>query len=187
MSLKWLWEADREETRREYAIWINILYRGKRNGTNVSKLFKDFDSWLSWSRCQKGFMCFDTGGNIFQSESDLLSFGSKTYSEDTVLYVPNSVNQLCKPSSKFGGIQYQSGKVKPYRSYISKFGKSTGLGYSSTVEEAYEKSRVARVEYIKELEDIYKDCTDNRVWENLLSDYWTPRYFTGFQQNGKSF
>ena len=142
----------------------------------MSRSFESFDYWLDWSRSQKGFMHFDMSGSVFQSESDLLSYGNKRYTEDTVLYVPNSVNQLCKPSSCKSGVQYQERKLKPYRSYINKLGKVYGLGYSETEEEAYNISMCARVEYIKELREMYKGVTDSRVWESILSEYWCPRY-----------
>ena len=176
MANKSRWMTDVSLYRHEYKIWHNVNRRAKANNYRISPLFLNFDSWLEWSQQQKGFMLRDISGNIFQSESDLLSFGEKTYSEETVVYVPNSVNQLCKPSSKMSGVQYQEGKAKPFRSYINKFGKPIGLGYSETRHEALRKSMVARVGYIKELKAIYESVTDSRVWEELLSERWCPKY-----------
>lgn len=169
------WLNTPKENPHEYSLWNNIKFRAKRCGYGISELFLNFDEWLAWSRKQKGFMELDLSGHIFQTESDLLSNGLKRYSEDTVVYVPNPVNQLCKPSSSKGGVQYQEGKSKPYRAYINKFGKSIGLGYFNCEYDARCVVYKERLIFINELEELYYDRVDERVWGELRNDRWMPK------------
>ena len=108
---------------KEYTIWSNIVGRCNRGYAKLHEDFYTFDSWLSWAENQKGFMCRDDSGSLYQLDSDLFSGEIKTYSPKTCVFLPKELNCLCKPKvgrtklprgvSKFGS------KDKPYRVSIS--------------------------------------------------------------------
>ena len=95
------------------------------------------------------------------------------YSANSCVLVPNEINAMAqtKKRNKYGkGVQYQPIKKNPYRAYININGKSVGLGYYSTAEEAnaeYVKARQAQVNVLKEK---YKDMVDDRVWNGLMRE-----------------
>ena len=69
-------------------------------------------------------------------------------------------------------VQFLKGKKKPYRAYINIVGKSIGLGYYYTEEEANAQYKIARHNRIDDLYLKYKDKVDTRVWDAIRSDIW---------------
>lgn len=158
----------------EYSIWLGMVNRCNTGYAKLSKEFEVFWDWLDWAKKQKGFMCKDNKGNIFQMESDLFS-EEKTYAPDTVVFVPNSINQMCKPSKKGElpkGIQYFSDKAKPYRAYSPYDGLQKHLGYFKTMEEALTASIAGRREYLSSLRDLYSATVESKVFEELMKPKW---------------
>lgn len=137
----------------------------------LDESFSTFEKWFNWATKQKGFMCVDLNGNLFQQDKDILSVGlEKTYGVENCVFVPKEINQLAT-TNRTGlgkGVQVFPEKKKPYRAYISKFGSANGLGYYQTRQEAIEVYREARFDYIDELEEIYGDVVDERVWTKLM-------------------
>ena len=83
-----------------------------------------------------------------------------TQPKDTCLFIPQELNLMCKPtrnSSLKKGVQFLKGRKKPYRAYINIDGKSTGLGYYHTEEEANERYKIARLSRVDDLYLKYKD------------------------------
>lgn len=131
------------------------------------------DKWLSWCVNQRGFMCVDLSGNLFQADKDVLGdYNDRKYSADNVVFVPIEVNQLAiRTKSPFGkGVQYQEHRKKPYRAYMNIYNKPTGLGYYHTPEEANAAYRSARFDYIDEIEYKYAGMVDDRVWSALMRE-----------------
>ena len=140
----------------------------------MSEDFSDFWDWIAWAKEQKGFMCRDLDGNIFQMESDLFS-QEKTYSPDTVVFVPNSINQMCKPNKRSSypkGIQFFPDREKPYRAYGVEFGNQVHLGYHYEIDEALLVVRDQRKSYVKKLKEVYGKDVEDKVFEALLEDRW---------------
>ena len=158
----------------EYSIWLSMVNRCNTGYAKLSKEFEVFWDWLAWAKEQKGFMCKDSSGNVFQMESDLFS-EEKTYSPDTVVFVPNSINQMCKPSKKGGlpkGVQYFLDKAKPYRAYSPYDGLQKHLGYFGTMEEALVASLAGREEYLTSLKDLYSETVEGKVFTELMKPKW---------------
>lgn len=161
---------------KEYAIWSNMVGRCNRGYAKLHEDFYTFDSWLRWAKNQKGFMCKDDKGNLYQLDSDLFSSGVKTYSPETCVFLPKELNCLCKPKvgrtklprgvSKFGS------KDKPYRVSISLNKVTVNLGNYSTLEEAASVSKQARINRVNVLEEKYKCFVDSVVFDALRKDRW---------------
>ena len=161
---------------KEYTIWSNIVGRCNRGYAKLHEDFYTFDSWLSWAKNQKGFMCRDDSGSLYQLESDLFSGEVKTYSPETCVFLPKELNCLCKPTvgrtklprgvSKFGS------KDKPYRASISLNKVTIHLGNYSTLEEAASVSKQARINRVNVLEEKYKCLVDSVVFDELRKDRW---------------
>ena len=134
-------------------------------------------NWLAdWAKQQKGFMCKDEKGKTYQMETDLFSNGEKIYSKDTVVFVPNTVNQMCKPSKKGDlpkGVQYFHEKRKSYRAYGVEFGKQIHLGYYNSLEEAVAVAKEQRIVYVNKLIDLYGETVEPKVFKALLEDKWS--------------
>ena len=159
-------------TKRYRVLWNTLKQRCRKKGYVFDERFNIFEDFLFWCQNQIGYNCLDLSGNSYECETDLLSKGCKSYSPDTILFVPKSVNQLCLTKRKKRGVQYLEGKNKPYRAYLGKFGKSVHLGYFESEEEAYSVVCAERVKYIDELKDLYGDTVDERVWLELKDVKW---------------
>lgn len=161
-----------------YQLWnslTNKIGKGIYKNVNISDNFKNFDFFQSWCKEQKGYGIIDDNGRPYNLDKDILSNGVKFYHEDICVFVPMHINVLCR--SKYGnnktkGVQYFKERKKPYRAYISKFGKPIGLGYYETEQEAYNVYLKVKREYLDELILLYKDNLDTRVIEVLMTDKW---------------
>ena len=169
-------DIEAEGVHREYTIWNSMRCRCNKGYAKLSEDFENFWDWLDWAKQQKGFMCEDESGKIYQMETDLFSTGEKVYSKETVVFVPNAINQMCKPNKKGDlpkGVQQFKGRWKEYRAYGVEFGKQVHLGYYMTLEEAASVAKDQRKVYVNKLKSIYGDTVEPKVFEVLLEDKWS--------------
>ena len=163
-----------------YQQWCGIISRLNHSklytNVSISDEFLDFDKYLEWAKEQIGFNTYDDNGLLYHIDKDLLSEPDNLmYSKDTCLFIPQDLNLMCKPSRNSNlkkGVQFQKHKKKPYRAYININGKSVGLGYYYTEEEANAQYKIARLNRIDDLYLKYKDKVDTRVWDAIRSDIW---------------
>ena len=163
-----------------YQQWRGIISRLNNSklytNVSISDEFLDFDNYLEWAKDQIGFNTYDDDGLLYHIDKDLLSEPDNLmYSKDTCLFIPQELNLMCKPTRNSDlkkGVQFLIGRKKQYRAYINIDGKSTGLGYYYTEEEANERYRIARLSRIDDLYLKYKDKVDTRVWDAIRSDIW---------------
>ena len=163
-----------------YQQWFGIIGRIKRSklyaNVSISNDFLDFDNYLEWAKEQIGFNTYDDNGLLYHIDKDLLSEPDNLiYSKDTCLFVPLEINLMCKPSRNSSlkkGVQFLKDRKKPYRAYINIDGKSKGMGYYYTEEEANAQYKIARHNRIDVLYIKYKDKVDPRVWNAIRSDIW---------------
>lgn len=158
--------------RKEYTQWLGVKSRvGRSTGyldVTMSDVFSNYDSYLDWAVNQKGWLCNDTKGNIFQIDKDILGDGSK-YSEDFCVFVPACINSMFKRQHNTSlprGVSKDAYKNK-YRSHAHFGGKHMSFGYYDTVEEAEQVYIKNRNIYCLELLNIYKDNLDDRVLDIL--------------------
>jgi len=163
-----------------YQQWCGIISRLNHHklytNVSISDDFLDFDNYLEWAKEQIGFNTYDDDGLLYHIDKDLLSEPDNLmYSKDTCLFIPQELNLMCKPTRNSNlkkGVQFQKCKKKPYRAYINIDGKSVGLGYYYTEEEANAQYKIARLNRIDDLYLKYKDKVDTRVWDAIRSDIW---------------
>lgn len=93
----------------EYTVWRATMQRGKPKywvkhphytGTTISKLFSDWDSYKGWYDEQFNSSFVDDEGRPFELDKDLLSNGSRHYSEDTCCFLPRLINIRLRNKSK---------------------------------------------------------------------------------------
>ena len=99
----------------------------------------------------------------------------KVFAPDTVVFVTNSINQMCKPSKKGElpkGIQYFSDKAKPYRAYSPYDGLQKHLGYFETMEEALTVALKGMEEYLTSLRGLYSETVEAKVFTELMKPKW---------------
>lgn len=169
-------DIEAEGVHREYTIWNGMRCRCNKGYAKLSEDFESFWDWLDWVKQQKGFMCEDESGKVYQMETDLFSTGEKVYSKESVVFVPYAINQMCKPTKRGDlpkGVQHLKGRWKEYRAYGVEFGKQVHLGYYMTLEEAVTVAKEQRVFYVDKLKTIYGDTVESKVFEVLLEDRWS--------------
>lgn len=134
----------------------------------VSKNFSSFDFFHNWCLQQKGY-----GISGYELDKDILIKGNKKYSENTCCFVPKEINMQFVKSDKIRG-EYPIGVsvVRSTGKYITqikrkRIGKYCSL--SSSVEEAFDKYRQAKEDYIKHLADFYKGDLDYFIYDALYS------------------
>lgn len=155
-----------------FHVWSNMRGRCGRISNYIdvklSEDFNTFDKFLSWAEAQKGFMEYDEDGRIFEIDKDILAGGlGKCYSKDSCVFVPRVLNLLAYQKRRTNlpkGVQYFKGRKKPYRAYMTKENKLNHFGYFNTVEEAASVVRDARLNYIRQLENKFKEVVDERVF-----------------------
>ena len=163
---------------KEYDLWKSMLsrcYASKSLGRNptyedctVSDNFKYFPYFKEWCNKQIGF------GNVgWCLDKDILSKGSKVYSEDTCCFVPPDINMLlvkCTPTNgnKCVGI-YWCSKSKMFKASLSYYGNAKVVGKYTTEIEAFYAYKQAKESYIKEVANKWKDQIDSRVYEALMN------------------
>lgn len=162
---------------KEYKLWADMLkrcYDSKFHDTSpayknctVSDNFKYYPYFKEWCNKQIGF---DQDG--FDLDKDILSKGTKIYSENTCCFVPKEINSLLKKkSSKESslpvGVEYHK-QLKKFRARCSCYGKTTHLGVFEDFEDAFYAYKEAKETHIKEVANKWKDQIDSRVYEALM-------------------
>lgn len=163
---------------RAYRIWNVMLQRVKYykgyESVSCDERFKDYDFFYDWCQKQVGFQELDENGRVFSLDKDILSNGSGVYGPDTCVFVPQTLNNLCKSigGDLPRGVSCRSdvvGKGKKYVARLTKGGKCMYLGSYHNPEDASVAYEVARREYLLELKELYGARVDERVWIFLIS------------------
>ena len=150
-----------------------ITQRTKNNHRNklyqfvrLHESFSTLDKFVAWCIKQVGYEYYINDIDNWHLDKDILGDeNDRMYSANNCVLVPNELNVMAqtKKRNRYGkGVQYQPKKKNPYRAYININGKSVGLGYYKTAEEAnamYVKARQAQVNVLKEK---YKGMVDER-------------------------
>ena len=168
---------ENDQLLKEYKLWQDMLKRCYNNkfhdtrptykGCSVSNNFRYYPYFKEWCNKQIGF---DQDG--FDLDKDILSRGTKVYSEDTCCFVPKEINNSFtvitnKKSNYYVGVSYHK-KFGKFYSRLNKFGKQTSLGYFDTELEAFHAYKHAKEAYAKELAEKWKEQIDLRVYDTLM-------------------
>lgn len=102
-------ESGKQVQYRLYTIWRSMQQRTKPSywvkhthysGTMCSENFKSWDYFYEWCVKQGNAFYSDLKGKPFELDKDLLSQGSKCYSEDTCIFLPREINLVLRQNPK---------------------------------------------------------------------------------------
>ena len=168
---------------REAILWRSMLQRcyseksQARRQTykdcTVSDNFKYYPYFKDWCNNQIGFSSFDTNGNPFELDKDILVKGNKVYSEDTCSFIPPEINKLLiKCNASRGdtpiGVHYSKTK-KNFQVGCHINGKLIHLSYYTCPKLAFLAYKEAKETNIKDVANKWKDKIDPRVYEALIN------------------
>lgn len=168
---------------KEYNLWRCMLKRCYSDEYHqVQPTYKEcevepfllsFTNFYNFVRSLKGFGEVDEKGRPFQMDKDILVKGNKTYSVDTICFVPQEINLfLLKRTSKRGelpiGVYYDKSAGRLV-SRLSLGKKKLFLGCFDTPEEAFNAYKVAKEAQAKVLAEKWKSKIDTRVYDALMN------------------
>lgn len=171
---------------RSYKTWSSIVQRCYNDATILtSPTYSDVfvsDEWLIYSNFKAWFDANYVEG--WHVDKDIINAcASRLYSEENCAFVPQEINSLLLSCTKTYNSKLPQGVIlnctgTMYRARVSKRGKYVSLGTYPTKECAFEAYREAKVEYIRELADKWRDSLDRKVYESLYTI--EPKYPYGY-------
>ena len=168
----------------EYSIYHKIKMRTSNiktqehrptyKGCLISDNFRDYDYFVNWCRCQKGF---NIDGWVL--DKDILSGEHKIYSESTCVFIPTLLNSFLTFSKRvnsisgYAGVSWQGSYSKNVGKFIVSCaqldGKNKTLGRTDCPLEGYGLYRKEKIRLAKVLAERYKGVVDNRVYSYLVN------------------
>jgi hypothetical protein len=161
---------------KSYEVWVSMLtrcYYEKYKLRHPSYIgCSVVEEWHNYQVFAKWFTENYVEG--YQLDKDLLVKGNKIYGPDTCCFVPSLINNLIGKS----GHNLKTDKTLPLRvtksgnkfsAYCSFYGKDKYLGVYFSIEEAFEKYKLEKELYIKEVAEIYKDKITINCYLSLLN------------------
>lgn len=179
---------------RSGALWNALEYRTKVGNKIAQKSptylgctndFGNYQLFTDWCQQEYGYMRKDSRGFFWALDKDILNFGNKSYSPETCIFVPCSVNSLFTRSESTRG-ELPQGVTYAFKKgrYIAKAqckdinNKTKHLGYFEDPVEAhrawqkYKVSVLERYKYHEELKDHYKfQLAVERHIQRIQTDY----------------
>ena len=130
---------------RSYKLWQSMRHRlmdrAEYEGVTMCAEWETYEGFLKWFDSNEFSNHKDELGNFYALDKDVLGGQRRLYSPETCAFIPQQLNNMFKRkvSDLKAGVQYLSGRVKPYRAYINYNRKHIHLGYYSTEDEAHSK------------------------------------------------
>ena len=164
---------------KEYDLWTGMLRRCYSDalkkkyptyeGCEVSDKFKSYEYFYEWCHNQIGFNSKD-----WQLDKDLLVKGSKVYSENTCVFIPQEINlMLIKCDASRGEHLIGVCWHKKDNAFVAKVSKTKGkreyLGFFKTEIEAFNSYKQAKESFVKEQANKWKDEIDDRAYNALMN------------------
>lgn len=161
----------------EYDLWKSMLSRcydprvlneqPTYRDCTVHESWHNFQVFAKWVTSQKHY------GMGYALDKDLLVLGNKVYSEKTCCLIPAELNALMLTPNNLNrkhlpGVSF-SKKWGKFASRVSIEGKRVSLGYYDTDVEAHEVYMKARINYVKNKAEDFKNMVDRSVYESLIS------------------
>ena len=164
----------------EFKIWYHMLRRcydpkyqeehSTYKGCAVEEYLLNFQHMGKW--INENY--YEVPGEKMCLDKDILYKGNKVYSRETCIFVPERINLLFVKSNKsrgdnpIGVTELPSGN---YRVFCNNgYGKNIPLGVYSTPEEAFQRYKQCKENYIKQVADEYKGRIPDRLY-NALYNY----------------
>lgn len=158
---------------KSYGAWRNMIkrcYSGDFQkkyptyiGCSVSDNFLEYSYFHEWCSNQIGY---DKKG--FHLDKDILVKNNRIYSEDTCVFVPNSLNQFLVSRVNFRGdnpigVVFNKNKGLYHARVNNGFGKLKHIGYFQTKEGAFNAYAREKKLVGLYLSEVYTGCVDDRV------------------------
>lgn len=178
---QWIRYYQNEHNKRVYTragmLWGNICNRTKIGGACQKKNacyvgctndFADFDEFADWCQTQVGYL------EGYQADKDILSKDCKSYSPNTVVFIPQELNKLLVNRSRDRG-EYPIGvSWSTDRNLFAAYcndgcGKTVPLGRYSDVATAFSVYKIFKEDTIKRIANKWKSQIDPRAFNALLA------------------
>lgn len=172
--------SENGKNKKEYKIWYDMIKRcynpkyqeehSTYKGCKVEDYLLNFQHMAEW--INENY--YEVSGEKMCLDKDILYKGNKVYSRETCIFVPERINLLFVKSNKsrgdnpIGTYPLPSGN---YRAMCSNgYGKNIPLGVYPTPEEAFQRYKRCKENYIKQVADEYKGRIPNKLY-NALYNY----------------
>jgi hypothetical protein len=167
----------------EYSAWHHMIERCVETywekkptytGTTCSENFKSYNYFYEWCQSQVGFGNIDESNKSWHLDKDILFKGNKYYSEDTCVFVPQSINVLLtRRHTKRGehpiGVYWKKKNNQFCVQCADGSGSQKYLGLFSDYSEAFKVYKDFKEKRIKSLANEYKHQLDPRAYEALMN------------------
>ena len=159
---------------RHYRTWYGMLercYSGRQPtyiDCYVDPRFYSFQEFMLWAEQQIGFT-----QDRFALDKDILIKGNKVYSPETCVFVPQEINALFTNTNAVRGDYpigvYLDKRNNRYRAGVNRNGRKDKLGKFRTIEEAFNKYKKTKEEWIKEVANLFSDVIDPRAYDVMMN------------------
>ena len=161
-----------------YDAWIRMLERSKdetfKNRYPVYKNVDCCDEWLCFQNFAEWYEdhYYEIDGQAMEVDKDWIKFGNKIYCPEFCEVVPSIINSCLLNHSKVKylelptGITYHNDK---YRVRLSIEGKRKNLGYYTNLNKAMQVYKNAKITYIKNLAEKYKNYIPEIIYDNMIN------------------
>lgn len=155
-----------------YLAWKGIMQRGYGGHNRVAYAEVTVcDEWLTYKNFHDWYEMYHRTG--YELDKDILKKGNKIYCPEYCRYVPSEINKVFighinKNKVLPVGVTYNKNS-KSYAAAISIDDKVKNLGYTSTIEEAHDLYKVAKLDRIHSLANKYKAVIDCDVYDTLIN------------------
>ncbi len=162
-----------------YQKWKNMLIRCynakslQKNATYVDCTV--CDEWKNFSNFRYWYEKNNYGSSALNLDKDILYKGNKIYGPDNCCIVPSNINTLFLRSDEIRGElpmgvykEGENGNIR-YRACMSVDGNRIKLGAFKTPEEAFQKYKEYKEQYIKDTAEKYKDKIPYSVYEAMMN------------------
>jgi len=175
--------------KKSYETWRGMFKRCYKPRGSEIKAYKNCsvcDEWLCFDVFEKWYNenYYEVDNEIMNLDKDILIKNNKTYSPNTCIFVPQSINKLFLRESKSRGdcligvskIKRNSNGDYSYRYKIAtnkKLNLNNGRdrihGCERTELEAFYKYKKIKEEYIRQVADLYKDKIPQKLYDAMYN------------------
>lgn len=177
---KYTFRINNKETKC-YQEWIKMLDRGygeiwsKKHPTYEK--CEVYEEWHNFQNFAKWYYenYYEIEGQRMELDKDILCKGNKIYSPKTCIFVPQRINKLFTKSDKIRGEYpigvYYNKKENKFRAQLSILNENKKerklLGRFDTPIEAFNKYKIEKENYIKQVADEYKDLIPIKLYDAM--------------------
>lgn len=136
----------------------------------VSSDWHNYQNFAKWYKNNY----YQIDGEVMMLDKDILTKDNKTYSENSCIIVPNSINMLINGRTRSDGgdsplgVSYHK-KTKKYQASCNKNGKPIYLGIYDTPQEAHMAYKQYKEKLIKDMANSYYNKIPDKLYDALMN------------------